>query len=254
MCLYFIFLDSLIKFRGLKFSPNSSQLDQIMAPKSFMTSGTQLSAKGPVLPLLAVAPPLPYAAAPASPPRRRARLAPCRAGRTPTSCYPSAFPSLSLALFPSRSASPPPAVPVCGNPAPAPPRHSLAAVPLVELPERADELPRRRRGPHLRRRGRSGRAGSTTTPTSSSPSRCSRTATRRCRRRLPSGGRPAARLASASASRSRFVILSRSSLHLLMALKFVATPSFKILVLKQLALALADDLWSIFGQFIAPNS
>ena len=85
-------------------------------------------------------------------------------------------------------------------------------------------------------------------------SRCSRTATRRCRRRLPSGGRPAARLASASASRSRFVILSRSSLHLLMALKFVATPSFKILVLKQLALALADDLGSIFGQFIAPNS
>ena len=61
-------------------------------------------------------------------------------------------------------------------------------------------------------------------------------------------------LASASASRSRFVILSRSSLHLLMALKFVATPSSKILVLKQLALALADDLWSIFGQFIAPNS
>jgi len=53
---------------------------------------------------------------------------------------------------------------------------------------------------------------------------------------------------------TRFVILSRSSLHLLMALKFVATPSSKILVLKQLALALADDLWSIFGQFIAPNS
>ena len=159
------------------------------------------------------------AAAPASP------RGPCRAGRTPTSCYPSAFPSLSLALFPSRSASPPP------KPS------SSAGIQL-----------------QLRGCGRGGRAGSTTTPTSSSPSRCSRTATRRCRRRLPSGGRPAARLASASASRSRFVILSRSSLHLLMALKFVATPSFKILVLKQLALALADDLWSIFGQFIAPNS
>ena len=139
-------------------------------------------------PLLAVAPPLPRAAAPASP------RGPCRAGQTPTSCYPSASPSLSLALFPSRSDSPTPAVPVCGNPAPAPPRHSLAAVPLVELPERAEELPRRRRGPHLRRRGRGGRAGSTTTPTSSSPSRCSRTATRRCRRRLPSGGRPTQRL------------------------------------------------------------
>ena len=169
---YFVFAGRPEQFRGPASTPRSSRPEQMRPVKSICLVGPTCQRKRPNL---AVAGP-------------RALLAPCRAGRTPTSCYPFAFPSLSLALFPSRSASPPPAVPVCGNPAPAPPRHSLATVPLVELPERAEELPRRRRGPHLRRRGRGGRAGSTTTPTSSSPSRCSRTATRRCRRRLPSGG------------------------------------------------------------------
>ena len=134
----------------------------------------------------------------ASSPRRRARLAPWPVPRRPDpyKLLPFRFP-VALAgplSFPVSFPSAQ-AVLVCGNPAPAP-------WPWPWRPCRCSRC-----------------------------SRCSRTATRRCRRRLPSGGRPAARLASASASRSRFVILSRSSLHLLMALKFVATPSSKILVL-----------------------